>query len=171
MDFRDVVRSGLDEYLEGLEQALDGLTPVELAWQPSPSSNSITWQVWHMARVEDRWVNSYLRQATEVWIVDSWYSKFGLQPEDHGAGQSAEDAAAMPELPLADLMSYYEAVRKSTIAHLDSLKVDDLGKRYSHRRIDPGPTVNWVLAHLLVEEAQHLGQISYVRGMLRGLGN
>ena len=36
MDFRDVVRSGLDEYLEGLEQALDGLTPVELAWQPAP---------------------------------------------------------------------------------------------------------------------------------------
>ena len=34
MDFRDVVRSGLDEYLEGLEQAIDGLTPVELAWQP-----------------------------------------------------------------------------------------------------------------------------------------
>ena len=69
MDFRDLVRSGLDEYLEGLEQALDGLTPVELAWQPAPSSNNITWQVWHMARVEDRWVNSYLRQATEVWIV------------------------------------------------------------------------------------------------------
>ena len=48
---------------------------------------------------------------------------------------------------------------------------DDLGKSYSHPRTNPGPTVNWVLAHLLVEEAQHLGQVAYVRGMLRGLGN
>ena len=69
MDFRDVVRSGLDEYLGDLEKAVDGLTPVELAWRPTPSSNNITWQVWHMARVEDRWVNSYLRQSTEVWIT------------------------------------------------------------------------------------------------------
>ena len=171
MDFRDLVRSGLDEYLEGLEQALDGLTPVELAWQPAPSSNNITWQVWHMARVEDRWVNSYLRQATEVWIVDKWYSKFGLQPEDHGARQTAEDAAAMPDLPLAGLMDYYRVVRDSTNSYVDSLTADDLGKSYSHPRTNPGPTVNWVLAHLLVEEAQHLGQVAYVRGMLRGLGN
>ena len=170
MDFRDVVRSGLDEYLEGLEQAVDGLTPVELAWQPAPSSNNITWQVWHMARVEDRWVNSYLRQSTEVWIADKWYSKFGLQPEDHGARQTAEDAAAMPELPMADLMSYYAEVRKSTNAYVNGLTADDLGKSYSHPRSNPGPTVNWVLAHLLVEEAQHLGQVAYVRGMLRGLG-
>ena len=49
MDFRDVVRSGLDEYLGDLEKAIDGLTPVELAWRPTPSSNNITWQVWHMA--------------------------------------------------------------------------------------------------------------------------
>ena len=171
MDFRDVVRSGLDEYLEGLEQALDGLTPVELAWRPSPSSNNIRWQVWHMARVEDRWVNSYLRQSTEVWIADNWYSKFGLQSEDHGARQTAEAAATMPELPLADLMDYYAEVRKSTIAYLEELTDDDLGKCYSHPRTNPGPTVNWVLAHLLVEEAQHLGQVAYVRGMLRGLGN
>ena len=171
MDFRDLVRSGLDEYLEGLEQALDGLTPVELAWQPAPSSNNITWQVWHMARVEDRWVNSYLRQGTEVWIADKWYSKFGLQPEDHGARQSAEDSAAMPDLPLAGLMDYYRVVRDSTNSYVDNLTADDLGKSYSHPRTNPGPTVNWVLAHLLVEEAQHLGQVAYVRGILRGLGN
>ena len=77
----------------------------------------------------------------------------------------------MPDLPLADLMSYYAEVRKSTIAYLENLTDDDLGKSYSHPRTNPGPTVNWVLAHLLVEEAQHLGQVAYVRGMLRGLGN
>lgn len=171
MDFRDLVRSGLDEYLGDLEKTLDGLTPVELAWRPTPSSNNITWQVWHMARVEDRWVNSYLRQSTEVWINDNWYSKFGMQPEDHGAGQSAEDATAMPETPMEDLMAYYAAVRKATNAYVEGLTEDDLARTFSHPRRNPGPTVNWVLAHLLVEEAQHLGQIAFIRGMLRGLGN
>ena len=170
MDFRDVVRSGLEEYLDGLKTALDGLTQVELDWRPSPSSNNITWQVWHMARVEDRWVNMYLKQSEELWTKEGWHERLGLEPEDHGARQTAEQALAMPALPMALLMEYYEAVRAAVLDHLAGLSDDDLGKSFPHPTRDDGPTVAWVLAHLLVEEAQHLGQIAYIRGILRGLG-
>ena len=72
---------------------------------------------------------------------------------------------------MADLMAYYAEVRNSTNAYVDGLTEDDLGKTFNHPRRNPGPTVNWVLAHLIVEEAQHLGQVAFIRGMLRGLGN
>ncbi len=170
MDFRDVVRSGLEEYLGDLEKALDGLSPVELAWRPAPSSNNISWLAWHMARVEDRWVNAYLKQSTEVWIEDGWHERFGMSAEDHGGRQTAEQAVSTPALPMDGLLDYYKAVRAATLEHLDTLSEADLGKRYRHRDRDPGPTVSWVLAHLLIEEAQHLGQAAYIRGMLRGLG-
>ena len=29
----------------------------------------------------------------------------------------------------------------------------------------------WILGHVLVEESQHLGQIAYIRGMIKGLNN
>ena len=50
-DFKDAVRSGLIEYMEGLEKALDGLTDNELRYQPALHANFIEWIVWHMARV------------------------------------------------------------------------------------------------------------------------
>ena len=51
MDFRDVVKLGLDEYLRDLLKALDGLTPEERRYQPDPESHHIDYAVWHMARV------------------------------------------------------------------------------------------------------------------------
>ena len=29
----------------------------------------------------------------------------------------------------------------------------------------------WILGHVLVEESQHLGQVAYIRGMIKGLDN
>ncbi len=87
-DFKDAVKSGLDEYLEALKRAVDGLTPAELQWQPTLASNSISWIVWHMARVEDRWVNRVLRSDVELWIRDGWHEKFGMSKEAHGYGET-----------------------------------------------------------------------------------
>lgn len=33
----------------------------------------------------------------------------------------------------------------------------------------PGYTVGRMFSHLIVEESQHLGQVAYLRGLLRGL--
>lgn len=51
--FKEAVRGGLEEYLQGLRSALEGLTSPEARWQPTLHTNHIAWLVWHMARVED----------------------------------------------------------------------------------------------------------------------
>ena len=56
MTYKDAVLNGLDEFFEGLKKAVDGLTAEELRFQASPTSNHITWLVWHMSRVEDNWL-------------------------------------------------------------------------------------------------------------------
>ena len=68
--FKEAIRSGLEEYLQALNRAIAGLTPADLRWQPTPHTNHIAWLVWHMARVEDRWVNRHLRGTTEVWTAE-----------------------------------------------------------------------------------------------------
>ena len=166
-DFKDAVKSGLDEYLEALKKAVDGLTPAELGWQPTLASNSISWIVWHMARVEDRWVNRVLRSDVELWIRDGWHEKFGMSKEAHGYGETEAQVRAMPEMAMSDLLVYFDAVRHSTLAYLEQMTSADIEDSYAHPRLT-GITGSWILGHILVEESQHLGQVAYIRGMIRG---
>jgi hypothetical protein len=66
--FKDAIKNGMTEYLDELKQKLDGLTEAESRWQASLDSNSIQWLVWHMARVEDSWINNKLRVAKAFGI-------------------------------------------------------------------------------------------------------
>jgi hypothetical protein len=166
-DFKDAIKSGLEEYLAGLKKAVDGLTETELRWQPTLASNPISWIVWHMARVEDRWVNQVLRKDVELWIRDGWYEKFGMSEEAHGYGETENQVRAMPDVAMSDILAYFDSVRQSTLAHLEQMTTADIEATYSHPRRS-GIAGLWILGHILVEEGQHLGQVSYIRGMIRG---
>ena len=166
-DFKDAIKSGLEEYLEGLKKVVEGLAPVELRWEPTLASNSISWIVWHMARVEDRWVNRVLRGDVESWIRDGWHEKFGMSEEAHGYGETEEQVRAMPDVEMSDLLAYFDAVRQSTLAYLEQMISTDIETTYSHPRL-ANLTGGWILGHILVEESQHLGQVTYIRGMARG---
>ena len=117
-DFKDAVRSGLIEYMEELEKALDGLTEDELRYQPALHANFIEWIVWHMARAEDRWVNLALREDVDIWVKDGWYRRFGIEPDNYGREDTAEMMRAMPKTDVNEMMEYYRSVRKATLAHL-----------------------------------------------------
>ena len=166
-DFKDAIKSGLTEFLDGLKKAIDGLAPAELRWQPTLASNTIAWLVWHMARVEDRWVNRVLRGGVELWISEGWHKKFGMSEEAHGYGDSIDQVRAMPEVAMSDLLNYFDAVRQSTLTHLERMTPQQLQTTYPHPRLK-GITGAWILGHILVEESQHLGQVAYIRGMIRG---
>ena len=166
-DFKDAIKSGLAEFLDGLKKAVDGLTPAELRWQPTLGSNPISWIVWHMARVEDRWVNRVLRGGVESWISDGWHKRLCMLEEAHGYGETIEQVRAMPDVAMPELLDYFNAVRQSTLVHLEQMTAEELETTYDHPRLT-GITGAWILGHLLVEESQHLGQVVYIRGMIRG---
>ncbi len=170
MDFRDIARNGLEEYLSNLKGSVDGLTPVELYWQPSPNSNHISWLVWHMARVEDGWYNVRIGGGAPVYETGGFVERWGLPVERAGFGDTAEDIAAFPAIPMSELLEYSDAVRASALARLDALTEADLERTISRPGRGDPPTIAWILSHVLVEEGAHLGQVQYLRGMLRGLG-
>jgi uncharacterized damage-inducible protein DinB len=167
--FKEAIRSGLEEYLQGLKRAIEGLTPAEARWQPTLNTNHIAWLVWHMARVEDRWVSKHLKATTEVWVSEGWADRFKMDSESLGFGHSMEDVRAIPDIPLSDLVAYFDAVRAVTHRYLYQATDADLLKEYAspHRGTVRG---TWILGHILVEESQHVGQVSLIRGMMRGVG-
>ncbi len=68
---------------------------------------------------------------------------------------------------MSDLLNYFDAVRQSTLTHLERMTPEQLETTYPHPRLK-GITGAWILGHILVEESQHLGQVAYIRGMIRG---
>ncbi len=165
--FKTAIYSGLEECLQDLKRAIDGLTPAEARWQPTAHTNHIAWLVWHMARVEDLWINRHLRRTTEVWTADGWADRFHMAAESDGFGQTIEDVRAMPELLLTDLLDYFDAVRVVTRQYLDQATDDDLFRAYPHPHMG-ALTGTWIMGHILVEESQHAGQVALIRGMMRG---
>ena len=165
MDFKQIIRMGLEEYYEDLLKALDGLTPEERRFQPDPGSHHIDFAVWHMARVEDGWIQRFARRTEQVWTRDGWSDKLGIPAADNGYGYSADQVANLSRFDIDDVMEYYEAARKETFEFLDGLSADDLDRRPQPDRYSIGN----MFTHIIVEEAQHTGQVAYLRGLQRGM--
>lgn len=169
MDFRDVARLSLTDYERALRRALQDLTPVELRTQPSPTANHILWLFWHIGRMEDMWW-SYLSGEPEIWESASWSDRLAIETSRNGYGDTPEDIANFPDLTLDQVDEYWLASRANLLSVIEALGPDDLGTSYSGRGRDPAPNVAWVLARIPVEISQHVGQIAYIRGLLRGPG-
>ena len=165
--FKGALKSGMTEYLTELKSKLEGLTDAELRWQATLDSNSIVWLVWHMAKVEDGWINNSIAGGESVWDSGGWADKTGISVEGSGYGQTADEVRAMPAMPVADLVEYFDAVRAASFKVIDGISDEDLSNIFT--RGNRSVTWSWILGHVLAEEAQHLGQIGFIRGMVRGL--
>ena len=75
MELKTFLEQTLDECKRRLYRTLQGLTPAELAWRPGAEANSICFMVWHVARVEDRWLHRFAgglatrRVVSALWIA------------------------------------------------------------------------------------------------------
>ena len=167
MDFKDIVRKGFDEFLDELKKAVDNLSLEERRFQPSPDSHHIDFAVWHMARVEDQWVQRFARQEPTVWERDGWHTRLGMPQRDIGFGYTAEEVRNLEQFDMSDMLDYYDSVRIETYKFLDSLSESDLSTEPHPKR--PGYSIAQMFSHVMIEEAQHVGQVAYLRGLQRGL--
>ena len=70
-------------------------------------------------------------------------------------------------MKLSWLMNYYNSLRKITNKFLEDTNDEALSKNYIFG--EKNVTGFFVVGRLVTELSQHLGQISYIRGMIRGL--
>jgi uncharacterized damage-inducible protein DinB len=168
MDFKEIIRMGLEEYMDDLRKAVDALTADERRFQPSNEAHHVDFAVWHMARVEDDWVQRFAQGTATVWQREGWFEKLGLPEKGNGFGYDAEQVAGLPQFDFGEVIAYYDAVRRETLAYLDGLTEEDLDAcPQAEKR--PGYTVGKMFSHVIVEESQHVGQVAYLRGLQRGL--
>jgi uncharacterized damage-inducible protein DinB len=159
-------------YIDFLERVLDngeavvaGLTDEQLAHRVAPDANSIAWLVWHAARVQDAQL-APLAGTEEVWVRDGWVERFGLDldPGDHGYGHTSEEVGkvrASAEL----LAGYLRATHEASVAYLRTVSEADLDEIVD-RSWDPPVTRGVRLVSIVDDDAQHIGQAAYLRGLL-----
>ncbi len=180
MRLNEFVEQCLEDYRRRVYAATAPLTEEEMHWRPDAESNSIAFLIWHTARVEDRLVNVFARGAEEVWKRDGWSDRTGIPEGDHGVNYTLEQVSALPPITKEDLQEYFDSVREETLPYLRSLSDDDLDVVPEDRTPFPefpasvryfsGRSVGGIFRQLVGEEDQHLGQVSFIRGLKRGFG-
>ena len=170
MDVKDFALYAFSDARAYLMQALDGLSDDELLWQPQPGANHIAFILWHMFREEDRFFQYKLQGAPQVWEEGRWYERLNLphDPQDVGFGWTAAQVNAFPRVRLDDLLAYGEAVRARTLDYLQNVKpakMDDIVES----DVFGDTSVGNRISHLIVELAEHTGQIDYIRGLHKGV--
>ena len=163
MTLNEFITDALEKENGFLIEALEGLGPEELGWQPAPDANSIGWILWHMVRVEDMWIQFFAQFQTELWETEGWHEKFGLPTRDNGFGHTADQVNNFPRLDLGEFLRYRAAVRQATLAYLDTLTPEDMERVPPERR--PEMSLGAMFRQIIGEMYQHVGHIAYLRGL------
>lgn len=161
----DVLIDGLGRVSDNVHAVLDGITADQLVYRPTPEANTIAWLVWHLTRAQDAQIAD-VAGTEEVWTSAGFHERFDLPfpASASGYGQSAEEVGQVVAEP-GLLRDYYDATHAVTIGYLGALTDDDLD-RVIDANWDPPVTLGVRLISVVDDDAQHVGQAAYVRGLV-----
>lgn len=162
----DLLVDAFGRIKETVHRSVLGLSGEELAFRLDEDTNSITWLVWHLTRVQDDHVAD-AAGTSQVWSDDGWDRRFGLPfpAEETGYGHDADEVSAV-RVPSGDLLTgYHDAVYERTLRYLSTLSDDDLD-RVIDESWDPPVTLGVRLVSVINDDMQHAGQAGFLRGVV-----
>lgn len=168
MELKDYIHLELDGLERGVKRVLNGLTQDEVIWRPACGCNSIGLILFHAARSEDSFVKARIQRKPEVWKTGQWYKKLNLAENEAGAHYTAEQVNAFPVPKLEDLLAYYVAVHAQSLDYLKTMTAADFDKKITMPHFGE-LTVAAIFSIIVGHASQHIGEISYLRGLQRGI--
>jgi len=165
MTIADLLADAFGRVREVVYEAVEGLTPGQLALRPESEANSIAWLIWHLTRIQDDHVAAAAGME-QVWTAKGWADRFGLpfDPRETGYGHDSSrvaDVQADAEL-LAD---YYDEVHEQTLRYVATLTDEDLD-RVVDASWDPPVTLGVRLISVIADDLEHAGTALFVRGIV-----
>jgi hypothetical protein len=166
MELKEYIRMQIEGLDMGLKRATDSLTQKEIEWQPACGCNSIGLILFHTARAEDSFMHS--DKSKELWETGKWYTKLGMDIKASGAHFASADEVNAFKVPrLSKILAYTAAVRKQTLAALKKMKAADFDKKI---KLPFGEfPLAFIFSFTVSHAAQHVGEVSYLRGLQRGM--
>jgi uncharacterized damage-inducible protein DinB len=170
MNIAELLADAFGRIHDTVHEAVDGLTPGQLAYRPDNGSNSIAWLVWHLTRIQDDHVAD-VAGTGQVWVSarsgTSWADRFGLPfaATATGYGHGTEAVAAVQVGSGELLTGYFDEVHQETLDYVAGLADADLD-RVVDKAWDPPVTLGVRLVSVISDDLQHAGQAMYLRGII-----
>ncbi|MGH3169518.1 MAG: mycothiol transferase [Trebonia sp.] len=154
---------------ETVENALDAMSPAQLAQRIDADANPVSWLIWHLTRIQDDHIAGAFG-APQVWETGKWAERLGLPEDtlDTGYGHSSRHVASVAEAVSASpsrLLEYHDATYEQTLKHVSALTDGDLS-RVVDGSWTPPVTLGVRLISVVDDNTQHAGQAVFVRGIL-----
>jgi hypothetical protein len=167
MEIKDYIQAQFDFLQAALAKVTDGLTPEEISWRPV-AANSIGFLMLHIARSEDINVTMRLQVAPQVWINGGWHERFHLPYDETTFGWTEEKLAGFKFPEVKEMLGYSDAVRKETKKYLAGVTPQKLESIINVSYLGD-ISISMLFARMIIHLSGHVGEMSYIRGLKRGM--
>ena len=151
-----------------LRRALEDLTLDELRAQPAGAgSNPIGWLVWHLSRGRAS-IAAGITGTDTVWETGGWAARFGMEGEV--TRFVPDDVHTFDPKSPETLVGFFEAATERVYDAVRGLSDEDLEREVPTRPGQPPAPIASRLAMSLFDNIQHVGQVAYLRGLIREQG-
>ncbi|MGW2377379.1 DinB family protein [Kitasatospora sp. NPDC001683] len=148
-DERTTLLAFLDYLREAVIAKVDGLGDEDARRPGVASGTSLLWLVRHLTVVELNWFE---------WA----YGGLGEKPFD------SEEVAAADLTVAAAVAAYRDAVARANAVAAAAADLDRPGVRSLRPDVAEGPSLRWVLVHMIEETGRHAGHADIIREQLDG---
>ena len=151
-----------------LRKALDGLSLEEIRSQPAGAgSNPIGWLVWHLSRGRAS-IAAGITGTDSVWETGGWAARFGMEGEVPRF--VPEDVHTFDPKSPETLMGFFSEAAEKAYGAVRGLSDEDIEREVPTRPGRPPAPISSRLALGLFEDIQQIGQVAYLRGLIREQG-
>jgi hypothetical protein len=171
-----------------LEGFWDAVPDAHMRQRPHPRVNSIAWNLWHLARVEDAGVSRFVADLPQLLDDGGRAEKLNIPWRHHGSGMTFDEVDELNQrINLPALREYSHAVAERTRQVVVSVVLDELNTVLTLDRVrqivvdeglghsDPAGLVTnytgWTKGKCLMNFAlthsyQHLGEMGVIASLL-----
>lgn len=133
LSIADHLATQIESLLATAARLVEDLTPEELHHRTHDNTNSIGFDIWHVARTADNLVNFAFQRQPPVWIAQNLFEEWDLPKVDQGTGMSAEDAHALRFPEATKLAKYCRDVSASIVPQVRAMSEETLAETMTIR--------------------------------------
>ena len=114
----------------------------------------------------------------QIWIRDGWADRLGIPGDDTGLGWSADQVTGLPRHEASLFLEYMKSIETSTFEYLDGVGSKDFDfvpdrstfpEFEAAAKFFEGYTIGQGFRQLLGEKTTHMGHVTFLRGLQRGI--
>ena len=144
----------------------------QLGWRPTDRAHSIGFTLWHIARADDNVLADLTGRAELEWQRGGYAARWGHPERGTGTGWDDERAAALPLPPKDELLGYVRRVFDGLDAAVVAIDAASVARPVTKSRfIGADSTMVEVVFVCVTHENRHLGEMEYIKGLLRLRGS